>query len=241
MESATNNTRNIWLQTMKHIFEPVLSGFANRSIRDTFTFQFSPYEPKHKWNQDRALVELLCRTVLSICTWFNCDSKLLTIEETKLQDEYFNLTIQSISHAFDGYLKFHTMYDQILVEMANLALAFFRCPRIWFSLSENVKTNVLSTMKMAAQYQPHSNNWLLFACAVDIFLFKCGVSKDLQRCLRCLNIIEGFYVGDGWYSDGPSFHMDYYNSFVIHPFLVDIYYQLMMILLLTLFLNLHLF
>ena len=30
-------------------------------------------------------------------------------------------------------------------------------------------------------------------------------------------------MGDGWYSDGPSFSMDYYNDYVIHPMLVDIY------------------
>jgi hypothetical protein len=28
--------------------------------------------------------------------------------------------------------------------------------------------------------------------------------------------------GDGAYGDGPSFHWDYYNSFVIHPMLVDV-------------------
>src|SRR5690606_33565954 len=30
------------------------------------------------------------------------------------------------------------------------------------------------------------------------------------------------YVGDGAYGDGPSFHWDYYNSFVIHPMLLDV-------------------
>jgi hypothetical protein len=29
--------------------------------------------------------------------------------------------------------------------------------------------------------------------------------------------MEEWYVGDGWYSDGPEFHFDYYNSFVIQP------------------------
>jgi len=31
-----------------------------------------------------------------------------------------------------------------------------------------------------------------------------------------------WYKGDGWYGDGPDFHWDYYNSFVIHPMLLDI-------------------
>jgi hypothetical protein len=29
-------------------------------------------------------------------------------------------------------------------------------------------------------------------------------------------------VGDGWYSDGPHYAFDYYNSFVIHPMYVEI-------------------
>ena len=32
----------------------------------------------------------------------------------------------------------------------------------------------------------------------------------------------GWYVGDGAYGDGAFFHFDYYNSFVIHPMLVDV-------------------
>jgi hypothetical protein len=33
---------------------------------------------------------------------------------------------------------------------------------------------------------------------------------------------EQWYKGDGAYSDGPDFHWDYYNSFVIHPLLLAI-------------------
>ncbi|MCF0199722.1 MAG: DUF2264 domain-containing protein, partial [Bacteroidaceae bacterium] len=29
------------------------------------------------------------------------------------------------------------------------------------------------------------------------------------------------YVGDGWYSDGPSFAFDYYNSYVIQPMYLE--------------------
>lgn len=31
-----------------------------------------------------------------------------------------------------------------------------------------------------------------------------------------------WYLGDGVYGDGPEFHFDYYNSYVIQPMLVDI-------------------
>lgn len=34
--------------------------------------------------------------------------------------------------------------------------------------------------------------------------------------------IQSWYCGDGWYSDGKSFHMDYYNSMVIHLMMIDL-------------------
>ena len=33
---------------------------------------------------------------------------------------------------------------------------------------------------------------------------------------------DQWYKGDGVYGDGPSFHWDYYNSFVIQPMLLDV-------------------
>ena len=33
---------------------------------------------------------------------------------------------------------------------------------------------------------------------------------------------DEWYKGDAMYGDGVDFHMDYYNSFVIHPMLKDV-------------------
>ena len=56
----------------------------------------------------------------------------------------------------------------------------------------------------------------------ESFLDWADGSGDQYRLSTILNRIESFYVGDGWYSDGPKFHMDYYNSWVIHSMLVDV-------------------
>ena len=49
-----------------------------------------------------------------------------------------------------------------------------------------------------------------------------GKEPDKTRMYDIVNRINNFYVGDGWYSDGPKFDMNYYNSFVIHPMLIEI-------------------
>src|SRR5204863_7466797 len=45
---------------------------------------------------------------------------------------------------------------------------------------------------------------------------------DRTRVDYALRQHEQWYKGDGAYGDGPEFHWDYYNSFVIHPMLVDV-------------------
>lgn len=45
---------------------------------------------------------------------------------------------------------------------------------------------------------------------------------DFYRIDMAINKMEEWYLGDGWYGDGPNFHTDYYNSFVIHSILIDV-------------------
>src|SRR6266705_251342 len=66
------------------------------------------------------------------------------------------------------------------------------------------------------------NNWLLFSATVEAGLKSLGASWDRVRVEYALRQHEQWYKGDGVYGDGPSFHWDYYNSFVIHPMLLDV-------------------
>ena len=49
-----------------------------------------------------------------------------------------------------------------------------------------------------------------------------GRPWDQMRVDLALRTVELWYKGDGAYGDGPEFHWDYYNSFIIHPLLVNI-------------------
>jgi hypothetical protein len=69
------------------------------------------------------------------------------------------------------------------------------------------------------------NNWLLFAAMVEAALYQLEGSKGSWDPLRvdyALREHAAWYLGDGVYGDGPHFHADYYNSFVIHPFLLAV-------------------
>jgi hypothetical protein len=49
-----------------------------------------------------------------------------------------------------------------------------------------------------------------------------GERTDPMRVDYALRTLDTWYKGDGAYGDGPAFHWDYYNSFVIHPMLLHI-------------------
>ena len=49
-----------------------------------------------------------------------------------------------------------------------------------------------------------------------------GERFDAMRIDYAVREHQEWYVGDGLYGDGPQFHWDYYNSFVIQPMLLDV-------------------
>ena len=49
-----------------------------------------------------------------------------------------------------------------------------------------------------------------------------GEDWDKMRVDYAVRQHEQWYKGDGLYGDGPAFHWDYYNSFVIQPMLLDV-------------------
>ena len=67
-----------------------------------------------------------------------------------------------------------------------------------------------------------TNNWVLFTAMIEVFLLSIGEDGDRFRIEVALQKMEKWYVGDGWYGDGDTFHCDYYNSFVIHPMMIEV-------------------
>ncbi len=66
------------------------------------------------------------------------------------------------------------------------------------------------------------SNWLLFSATVEAALARLGATWDRMRVDYALRQHDQWYKGDGVYGDGPAFHWDYYNSFVIQPMLLDV-------------------
>ncbi len=63
---------------------------------------------------------------------------------------------------------------------------------------------------------------MLFAAAIETALLEMGEPTVEDRLEEYLRQMLAWYSGDGVYNDGQFFRCDYYNSFVIHPTLVDV-------------------
>src|SRR6185503_18734105 len=147
-------------------------------------------------------------------------------DEGKLRAHYRDLTRRAIARAVDpsspDFLNF-TRDRQPLVDAAFLAHGLLRAPRaLGDGLDAGARQQLVAALESTRAIVPGYNNWLLFSATVEAGLKILGATWDRARVDYALRQHEAWYKGDGAYGDGPEFHWDYYNSFVIHPMLIDV-------------------
>ena len=109
------------------------------------------------------------------------------------------------------------------MDSAYFTNALIRAPQaLWEPLPDLVKQRIIAEIKGLRRVNPPYTNWLLFAAMNEAFLMSIGEDYDVMRIDLAIRKMNEWYGGDGWVQDGERFHMDYYNSFVIHPMLVEI-------------------
>lgn len=222
MSLSENEDRAFWLAVLVRIARPVLAAGAEGNLRRAM-----PVEARPGLEQDRAQythLEAVGRLLCGIAPWLELEG--LDDPEEALRAELAALAQATIANGVDpaspDFLNF-SEGRQPIVDAAFLAQALLRAPRLlWRALGEEVKTNVCAALVATRTRKPVFNNWLLFAATIEAFLAKAGVYWDPMRVDYALRQHMQWYVGDGVYADGPDFHWDYYNSFVIHPMLVDV-------------------
>lgn len=166
-------------------------------------------------------------------TYLECISRTLVGVAPLIESESFEILgfdtkelIRTLEVHFNPNSKLYLNFSegtQPLVECAFLAIAFLRAPtKLWGELSVEFQRYCLEIFKASRKIKPHYNNWLLFSAAIEAFLFKVGEDFDPMRVDYALRQHDNWYLGDGVYSDGDKFRLDYYNSYVIHPFLLEI-------------------
>ena len=214
--------REYWLAVLTRIANPVLTALSQKQLKATM-----PVETSHNTVADRAqytYLEALGRLLAGIAPWL--ESGESSGSEGDLRQRYSDLARQSISAAVDpsspDYLNF-SKGQQPVVDAAFLALAVLRAPtELWKNLDASTKQRLIDALRSSRVIKPGFNNWLLFSATVEAFLCLVGEAWDQMRVDYAIRQHEEWYKGDGFYGDGPQFHWDYYNSFVIHPMLLEV-------------------
>ena len=218
-----DQTRKYWLDTMLKISTPVLSALSEDRLKSDMPIEMKrPKEVFKQW----VYLETLGRVIVGISPWLAC--REFDGEEETLRSRYAALAQKCISVAVNPESKDYMDFTphpsaQPIVDAAFLAEGILRAPHVlWEPLDELTKKRLISEMKKTRSQKPYKNNWLLFSAMIEAFLYYVGEDFDKMRVDYALDKHMEWYKGDGWYGDGPSFHTDYYNSFVIQPMLMDI-------------------
>jgi hypothetical protein len=214
--------REYWTSLLYKISWPVIHNLAQETLQKNMPVELAP--DYYLQAKKVTYLEAVGRTVAGIAPWL-----ALPDDETKegalrkqLRVELLKGLVHAVDPASPDYLNFRTE-SQPLVDAAFLAHGFLRAPdALWEPLDTLTKKRFIEEFKSLRSRKAGFSNWLLFAAITETFLMKIGEQYDPVRIDLAIRKINEWYRGDGWYSDGEKFSMDYYNSFVIHPMMVDL-------------------
>jgi hypothetical protein len=213
--------RRYWVATLEKISRPVLENLSRRELKKKMPVEEKPGAKRASCTHLEAFGRLLC----GIAPWLACEN--LSGDEVKLQREFIGLAQTSLDAATDrkspDFLNFFEG-GQPLVDAAFLAQGILRAPKVlWEPLDARVKNQIIAALKSSRKIAtPANNNWVMFAATVEAALLEWGESTLEPRLEGCVRKMLSWYLGDSAYGDGPEFHFDYYNSFVIQPMLLDV-------------------
>jgi len=205
---------------MRRLADPILNNLANGTLKARMPIEQAS-------GADRAPVthlEAIGRLLAGLAPWIELPDD--GSDEGALRSRYAALACRAIANAVDPQspdaLNF-TRDRQPLVDAAFLAQGLLRAPRaLQAGLDPKTKARLAAALRSTRAIVPGYNNWLLFSAMVEAALKALDGGWDRVRVDYALRQHEQWYKGDGVYGDGPELHADYYNSFVIHPMLVDV-------------------
>ena len=204
------------------IADPVVGALAAGRLRETMPVGLSATATVERRNY--AHLEAVGRLLAGIAPWLELGAD--DTAEGATRSRLAGLAREGLRRGTDpaspDFLNF-TRGRQPLVDAAFLGHAIVRAPtELLGKLDPTTRRQLAEALRSTRPIQPAISNWLLFSAMVEAALCLMGEPWDRLRVDYAVRQHMQWYKGDGMYGDGPSFHMDYYNSFVIQPMLLDV-------------------
>ncbi len=214
--------RAYWLATLLRVVRPVLAAAEVGQLKARMPVESAPGQQDGR----RAVthLEALGRLLAGLAPWL--ELKDVPADEAVRQADAAFSARKAIAHAVDpqdaDFLNF-TQGGQPVVDAAFLAHALLRAPtQLWERLPAASQAQLVQALESTRVIKPVYSNWLLFSAIIEAALLKFTGRGDLMRMDYAIKEHQAWYKGDGTYGDGPDFHWDYYNSYVIQPMLLDV-------------------
>lgn len=221
VEAAHRQDRAYWVDWLYKIAHPVLSKMSTGNLKSDMLVEVSP-----NWDgrdNDVVYMETFGRLMAGIAPWLALPDD--TSAEGLKRQELRDMAIASYRNAVDpespDYLLWRG-HGQALVDAAYIAESFLRAyDALWLPLDDVTKQRYVNEFTQLRRIDPPYTNWVLFSSSIESLLAKIGAECDEYRINSAIRKVEEWYVGDGWYADGPDFAYDYYSSFVFHPMYLE--------------------
>lgn len=220
-QQAQQSDREYWCSLAYKMAEPVLSNMSRGELQKNMQLELSPSFD----NRDKRVAYMECfgRLMAGIAPWLALPDD--DTVEGKQRKQLREWALASYKNAVDpsspDCLVWHG-HGQLMVDAAYVAESFIRAyDALWKPLDETTKQRYIENFQGVRAIDPPYTNWILFSSTIESFLAKVGAQYDQYRVNSTIRKVEEWYVGDGWYADGPVFAFDYYSSYVFHPMYLE--------------------
>jgi len=212
------NQRKYWVDALIKTIKPVLTNLSEEKLKVNMPVKGNIQKKEFSY------LEAFGRILAGMAPWLELSTD--SPHESKIKNEYRDKVLKSLEIITNplsaDYIDFNAG-RQSLVDASFLALGFIRSEKgIWLQLPKDVQIKLIESLQTTREIIPHQNNWVLFPALIEAFFLKNDLPYDKIRIKSAINQLNNWYLGDGIYGDGQSFKWDYYNSYVIHPFLLEI-------------------
>ena len=222
-KKAEQTDREYWCQLAYQLARPVLENMSKGTLQKNMQTEFSPSFDNR--NRKVVYMETFGRLMAGIAPWLTlADDDTAEGAQRKQLREW---ALQSYKNAVDPESPDYLCWGvtgQNLVDAAYIAESFLRgYDKLWMPLDEVTKQRYIQEFQGLRKIDPPYTNWYLFSSVIESFLAKAAGMKacDEFRINTTCRKVEEWYVGDGWYADGPVFAFDYYSSYVFHAMYLE--------------------
>ena len=230
VKKAVQTDREYWCEQAWKMAQPVLENMAKGELQKNMKTEFSPSFDNR--NRKVVYMETFGRLMAGIAPWLALPDSVLGSspadkKELEMRRQLREWALQAYKNSVDPESPDYLVWGaagQNLVDAAYIAESFIRAyDALWVPLDQTTKDRYIKEFKKLRSIEPPYTNWFLFSSTIESFIAKAVGLREYDdfRVMMTIRKVEEWYVGDGWYADGPVFAFDYYSSYVFHAMYLE--------------------